>query len=316
MLASKGIRVPAGSDWTHEVKWDGMRVLADMERERRHRPATQIRLTSRTENDVTVAYPELHEIVGALGGRDVLLDGEVVALDSTGRPAFQLLAERMHVSRPRQAELRASITPVTFLIFDLLRLDGHDLMRRPLAERRELLDGLGLAGVRWQVPAGYDDGAMLLHATEEQGLEGIVSKRLDSRYHPGERSTHWLKFPHRKRASYVVGGWRYETDSDRRLGSLLVGVPTRTGLAYRGKVGSGIAGKAGPILAAMLTPLARATSPFDTEVPRADAARAHWVDPVVVIEVESLGLSHQLRLRQPSYQGVRTDLTADDIRED
>lgn len=302
MLATRGTQVPTGQGWSHEVKWDGMRILADCSRD-------AVRLTSRNENDVTVTFPELQ----GLAGRDLLLDGEVAAI-SDGRPSFAALAERMHVGKARRASRLAETNPVTYLVFDLLRLDGRDLTGEPLSTRRELLHGLGLAGAAWHVPEAYDDGAMLVEATRQQGLEGVVSKGLSSRYEPGRRSPHWLKFPHRPRLSYVVGGWRPETGSATRLGAVLVGEPTADGLVYRGRVGSGIAGARGPELLALLEPLRRADSPFVDAVPRLDAHGTHWVDPVVVVDVEALGLSSQQRLRQPAFVVVRPDLTPDDLR--
>lgn len=302
MLATKGTRVPSGDEWVHEIKWDGVRLLADLTPER-------ARFTSRNENDVTGGYPELHE----LAGRDLLLDGEVVVFED-GRPSFGALAERMHVRDARRLAVLTQRRPVTFLIFDLLRMDGRDLSREPLAVRRGLLESLGLGDVWWQVPATYADGQMLLEATRQQRLEGIVSKRLSSRYEFGARSPHWLKFAHRERTSWVVGGWRPETGSVDRLGALLVGEPTpEGGLVFRGRVGSGIAGKVGTVLKELLAPFARDSSPFTDEVPRVDALGTRWVDPVVVVDVESLGLGAQGRLRQPSYQGVRSDLAPGDL---
>ena len=301
MLATRGTHVPRGDEWVHEVKWDGMRVLVDVRDGRR-------RLTSRNENDVTVSFPELRD----LPGDDLLLDAEVVAfLD--GIPTFGALQERIHVGSAKRAAALAERNPVTLLAFDLLRLDGRDLTREPLDARRELLVGLGLDDVAWQVPPAYDDGAMLFQATLDQGLEGMVSKRRSSRYEFGARSPHWLKFPHRRRTSWVVGGWRPETGSASRLGAVLVGEPTADGLLYRGRVGSGIAGKVGPMLMEALAPYAREASPFADEVPRLDALGTHWVEPVLVVDVESLGLSPQQRLRQPSYRGVRPDLNPEDL---
>ena len=308
MLATRGSHVPAGSGWMHEVKWDGIRLLADVPG-----AADQVRLWTRNENDATIAWPEL---VAAAPDRDLLVDGEVIALNDRGLPDFGVLQDRMHVRRAATAEAKSRQLPATFMVFDLLRLDGRELLSLPLSERRELLEGLvadGTVGGAWQVPASYDDGAMLLDATEQQGLEGIVSKRMSSRYEPGARSPHWLKFPHRRRSSYVVGGWRLETGSEHRLGALLVGEPTPDGLVYRGRVGSGIAGKVGPMLSEALAPHARDKSPFSDEVPRLDALGTHWVDPVVVVDVEALGLSTQQRLRQPSYRGIRPDLGPEDL---
>lgn len=304
MLATRGDRVPTGPEWTHEIKWDGMRILADVRRE----AGRGVRLHSRNENDVSASYPELME----LPGRDLLLDGEVVVFDD-GLPSFGALAERMHVRNARRATALAETRPVTYLVFDVLRLDGRDLLREPLEVRRAVLESLELSDVWWQVPQTYDDGVALLEATGQQGLEGVVSKRLASRYEPGQRSRSWLKFAHRRRTSWVVGGWRPETGSASRLGAVLVGQPTPDGLLYRGRVGSGIAGKVGPMLRELLEPLALTASPFADEVPRMDAQGTHWVEPVLVVDVESLGLGTQGRLRQPSYRGLRTDLSPADL---
>src|SRR5690349_12615002 len=301
MLATKGTHVPTGAEWLHEVKWDGMRVLVETGPDR-------LRIWSRNELDVTVTFPELHGIAGGpLAGRDALLDGEVVAfLD--GVPTFGALADRMHVKNVRRAAQLAESNPVTLLVFDVLRLDGEDLTGAPLSERRTTLEGLGLLDERWQVPAAYDDGPMLLEATAAQRLEGIVSKKRSSRYHPGRRSADWLKFPHRDVGSYVVGGWRHETDSTSRLGAVLVGEPTPDGLVYRGRVGSGIAGRTGQQLLEHLRPLTADASPFADEVPKVDAKGTVWVRPEVVVDIAALGMTPAKRLRQPSYLGVRTDV--------
>jgi bifunctional non-homologous end joining protein LigD len=303
MLASRGTSVPTGPEWVHEVKWDGMRVLVEV-------TAGRLRIWSRNENDVTVSFPELHDLAGI--GHDVLLDGEVVAM-ANGVPTFGALADRMHVGNAARARRLAETNPVTLLAFDLLELDGRDLTGEPLSVRRTALESLSLAGPRWQVPATYDDGQTLLRATTEQGLEGVVSKKRGSRYHYGRRTKDWLKFPNRPTGSYVVGGWRYETDSTSRVGALLVGEPSPEGLRYRGRVGSGIAGAKARRLADLLQPLETDTSPFGDPVPRVDAAGTVWVRPELVVEVQSLGLTGAGRLRQPSYQGVRTDLAPADL---
>ncbi|MCR6030678.1 DNA ligase [Nocardioides sp. zg-579] len=305
MLATKGTSVPTGAEWAHEVKWDGVRILAEVTREGR------TRLTSRNDNDVTAAWPDVAE--PPPGARDLLVDGEIIALNEQGLPDFRVLQDRMHVRKATTAARLADSVPATYMVFDLLRLDGEDLMDRPLDERRARLADLGLTG--WQVPASYDDGAMLLDATRQQGLEGIVSKRRSSRYTPEVRSPHWLKFAHRHRLSYVVGGWR-PTEGTTRLGALLVGEPTADGLLYRGRVGSGIGGRVSAALAEALAPHARATSPFADEVPRVDAKGTHWVEPVLVVDIDTHHTSRAQRLRQPSYQGLRTDLTPEDVLAD
>jgi bifunctional non-homologous end joining protein LigD len=303
MLATRGTTLPTGPGWVHEVMWDGMRVLVDVGED-------GVRVYSRNENDVTVSFPELHGLADA--GLHLLLDGEVVAL-AGGVPSFAALADRMHVGNPRKAEALSRVNPVTLVVFDLLRLDGRDLTGEPWSARRAALEALGLSGPHWQVPAAYDDGHMLLTATEQQGLEGVVSKKRSSRYHFGRRTRDWLKFPNRPTGSYVVGGWRYEVDSTSRLGALLVGEPRPEGLSFRGRVGSGITGRTGVRLQELLRPLTQAASPFSDEVPRVDAKGTVWVRPEVVVEVAALGVTDGGRLRQPTYLGVRADLDPADL---
>ncbi|MDQ1483749.1 MAG: bifunctional non-ous end joining protein LigD [Actinomycetota bacterium] len=307
MMASAGTVIPASPEWTHEIKWDGMRVLADVTEGR-------LRLSSRNENDVTVSFPELGVLADPGVPDDILLDGEVVALDH-GLPSFAVLAERMHVSDARRARMLAPAHPVTYMVFDILRLYGVDLTARPLAERRATLERVGLSSHSVQVPPTYDDGRALQVATVEQGLEGVVSKRLSSRYSPGRRSADWLKFAHRPSRSVVIGGWRLETESAHRMGAVLVGVPSTNGLSYLGRVGSGLAGKEQERVLEALRDLGTEHSPFAEEVPRVDAQGTTWVRPEVVMDVESLGLSSQGRLRQPAYRGLRPDLTPDDLYE-
>jgi bifunctional non-homologous end joining protein LigD len=283
-----------------------MRVLACVE-------DGALRLWSRNENDVTVSFPELAGLPAAVG-HDLVLDGEIVAF-LEGVPRFGALADRMHVRDRLRASLLARNNPVTLLIFDVLSIDGRDVTGLPLIERRELLAGLDLDDDRWKVPPAYEDGDVLQQATLAQGLEGIVSKKLSSTYVPGRRSSDWLKFPNRPRTSYVVGGWRHETDSATRLGAVLVGSYDDGGqLVYRGRVGSGIAGREGQKLMDHLAPLRADACPFDTEVPKIDAKGAVWIRPEVIVDIESLGMTPQGRLRQPAYCGVRLDLTPDDLR--
>lgn len=306
MLATVADGVPTGPEWVHEVKWDGMRLLAEI-------GEGAVCLRSRTGRDVSVSFPELSGFDAAFD--DVVLDGEVVALDA-GRPSFAALAERMHVRGARRAGELARTRPVTFMAFDLLRLFGTDLTGQPWAARRALLESLDLQGV-WQVPPTYDDGEGLLAATAAQGLEGIVSKRRTAPYAAGRRSPDWRKSAHRTSLSVVIGGWRREVGSRGRLGAILAGVPDGSGgFAYVGRVGSGLAGSSGKRLAALLAPLTGTTCPFSTPVPREDVQGTTWVRPALVIEVRSLGWgggSDGPRLRQPAYLGVRADLDPGDL---
>jgi bifunctional non-homologous end joining protein LigD len=306
MLATHGRHVPTGEAWAHEVKWDGVRALTEVS-------GGELRMTSRNENTISIAWPEL--VTSPLGGRDLLVDGEIIALNERGLPDFRTLQDRMHVRKAANALRLSREVPATYMVFDLLRLDGRDLADQPWEERRGLLDTLDLGrdGThRWASPASYDDGPMLFEATLQQGFEGIVSKRRSSRYVFGERSPHWQKFAHRHRLSYVVGGWRPQEGTTDRLASLLVGEPTAAGLLYRGRVGSGIGPKQGRALTELVSGLGRGTSPFADEVPRVDAQGTHWLEPVLVVDIDTHGRGYE-RLRQPSFQGVRPDLTPEDL---
>ena len=302
MLAPPGTHVPAGDAWVHEVKWDGVRALTEV------RDGT-LRMTSRNENVITVAWPEL--ATSPYGGRDLFVDGEIIAINDRGVPDFRTLQERMHVRKTATAERLSVKVPAIYMVFDLLRLDGRDLAPEPLEVRRAALESLEIDG-SWQVPPQYDDGAMLFEATLQQGLEGVVSKRRTSVYRFGERTPHWLKLPHRHRLSYVVGGWRPQEGTTDRLAALLVGELTPDGLLYRGRVGSGIGPRQSRALTEVVAGLERADSPFADEVPAVDARGTHWLRPVLVVDIDTHGRGYE-RLRQPSFQGVRSDLAPEDL---
>lgn len=302
--------LPDGPEWAYEVKWDGVRVLV-------HLGGGRVRLVSRAGNDVTGGYPEL----AALGRvhPSAVLDGEVVVLRD-GIPSFAALANRMHVRDPRRAAELAAAMPATLLAFDLLELDGHDLTASGRAltwtQRRALLDALAEdvpPGGAWQVSPVYDDARVLVEATRAQGLEGVVAKRRSSPYRPGVRSPDWVKLPHRRVQSVVVGGWRPETGGRDRLGSLLVGVPDGAGgLTFAGRVGSGITAAVAHRLQQDLTVVEG--TPFTTAVPAMDARGTRWAEPRLVVDVRYLTRGAQDRLRQPVFRGVRDDLTPDDVR--
>ncbi len=307
-------RLPVdGRAWAYEVKWDGVRVLAHIG----DRPdGRRLRLVSRAGNEVTAAYPEL-AAPAALAGihPDAVLDGEVVALRG-GVPSFAALAMRMHVRDPRRAQDLAAASPATYLAFDVLALDGADVTKLAWTDRRALLEALAEGTdpvVGWQVSPVYDDRDALVQATRAQGLEGVVAKRRSSRYHPGQRTGDWVKLAHKRVQSCLVGGWRWETGSRDRLGALLVGVPDGSGgLAFAGRVGSGITAATAAELQRLLTPSERC--PFTTDVPAVDADGTIWTPPRVVVDVRYLSRGAEGRLRQPVFRGIRADLSIDDVR--
>jgi bifunctional non-homologous end joining protein LigD len=297
MLATPG-DLPVGPKWSYEVKWDGMRLLADVSTER------GLRLSSRTGRDMVRHFPELAGLASL--APDVLLDGEVVLL-MDGAPSFHALSERFH-RVPSAAEVAAR--PVTYLLFDVLRLYGVPLLDRPLSERRDTLARLRLAEVdRVDVSPVYLDGAALFAATKARGLEGVIAKRQDSVYRPGRRDPAWIKVPHRRTADCVVGGYRPERNQSSRIGGLLLGVPDpeqEGRLRFAGRVGAGAGGEATQraLKSALRTV---ADSPFSEPLPRPDATGAVWVEPTLTVEVTHHGWTDGHRLRQPILVRPRLD---------
>jgi bifunctional non-homologous end joining protein LigD len=294
-------------DWAFEVKWDGVRAIC-------HSEPGRMRLHSRNLLDITPRYPEIGRLNRALSHHRAVLDGEVVALDAEGRPSFGALQRRMHVSSETAVRRLAKETPVTYVIFDLLWLDGHSLMDLPYSERRARLAELGLGdGGRWRVPdyvVGH--GAQLLAATEQQGLEGVIAKRLDSTYEAGRRTPSWLKIKNTSRQEVVVGGW-VPGDGKRRdrIGALLVGVRDDDGtLRHVGRVGTGFTEGELDRLADKLRPLERDDSPFAPGGPKIPRG-AVFADPELVAEVEFREWTDGGQLRAPSYKGLRDDKSAE-----
>jgi bifunctional non-homologous end joining protein LigD len=294
--------------WAFEIKWDGVRAIV------RSEPGS-LCLFSRNGNDITAAYPELEGLNAALGSHTAILDGEIVAFDAKGRPSFQALQPRMHQRTASVVELLSEAAPVTYMVFDLLWLDGRSLTDLPYSERRTALDALELNGERWRVSEFHvGDGAAMLAATREQGLEGLVAKRLDSRYLPGKRSG-WAKIKNSMRQELVVGGWTSGKGArSSRIGALLVGVrdgQAGGGLRYAGRVGTGFDAEELERLAGLLAPLARDTTPFSG--PAQPPKGSHFVEPKLVCEVEFSEWTESGTLRQPSYKGLRDDKPAVDV---
>nr|WP_296072927.1 non-homologous end-joining DNA ligase [uncultured Actinoplanes sp.] len=303
MLATAGA-LPSGSGWSYEFKWDGVRVLALF-------TGGSPVLFARSGAVVTAAYPEIADLHLPEG---TLLDGEMVVLDAAGRPSFTALAERMHVREQARAARLAATLPVTYMIFDLLYHDGNDYTGLPYLARREKLEELDLAGPRWMVPPSFGDGSATQAAARENHLEGVVAKRSDSVYLPGTRSPEWIKVKFDRTGDYVVGGWR---SGARKLGGLLVGVPTPDGLAFRGRVGGGISNVSEKELLNALEPLATRESPFvKGVVPREDAKGAHWVRPELVVEIRYGNRTPDGRLRFPRFLRLRDDKTPQECAEE
>jgi bifunctional non-homologous end joining protein LigD len=314
MLAKPG-RIPESDadDWAYEIKWDGIRALGYAD----HGGWCML---SRRLEDVTARYPELAPIGEALAERAAILDGEVVALDSDGKPRFQLIQSRMGLSSAAAIKAKAAQTPVDYVIFDLLHLDGHCVRSLPYLQRRELLAELGLDGPRWRTPRyRHGGGAGLLEAARHQGLEGIVAKRCDSPYRAGRRSGEWIKERVWRRQEFVIGGYiPGEGRRASRVGSLLVGYYDRRAselgrgetqtLHFAGGVGSGLTEELIDRLTRELGGLERPTSPFVVGAPTGPKARfAVWCEPELVCEVNWTEWTNEGTLRQPAFKAMRDD---------
>jgi bifunctional non-homologous end joining protein LigD len=308
MLARLATLPDDDSAWGFEVKWDGVRAVA-------HCTPEQLHLWSRNRNEVSAAYPELSGLTAALGSHSAILDGEIVAFGSDGRPSFELLQTRMHLRGDAAVQRRARATPVMYILFDLLWLDGCSLMDLPFSERRARLDRLGLDGEHWRTsPFHIGEGDIFLAATREQGLEGVLAKRLDSRYAPGRRDAGWLKIKNDNRQEAVIGG--YTTGKGARaatVGALHLGVHERSGdgdLRYIGKVGTGFDDAELEHLAALLSELEQQHSPFVGAQP---ARGAHFVEPKLVCEVAFGSWTMDGILRHSVYKGLRDDKAAAEV---
>jgi bifunctional non-homologous end joining protein LigD len=308
MLATLG-KMPTGSRWAFEFKWDGVRAIVSID-------GDQVHAMSRNDIDVTPSYPELLEVPAQLGRkRRLVLDGELVTLDKRGAPSFGLLQQRMHVKRPEEGLL--SRYQVRFYVFDLLWLDGESLLGWPYHKRRDALEKLkprkGTMSVTPRFPGPGED---LLEAAKANGLEGVVAKALESTYEPGRRSLGWIKVPLNQTQEVIVVGWK--PGAGRReglIGSLLLAAYGKSGkLEFIGHVGTGFTDSALRSLAKEVAPLKRATSPVDgAEVPREHARSANWLKPTLVGEVEFRNWTPEGRLRHPSWRGLRWDKTAKDV---
>lgn len=292
MLATSGELPTDRESYGLEVKWDGIRAIVHLN--------GGLRVTGRHGADYTRRYPE----ISGFGVKNAVIDGEVIALDQRGRPSFQRLQHRMHLTDPEPAMLR--LYPVTYMPFDLLYLDGTPLLDLPYQDRRSILEELDIGA-----PPYFPGESDLLTATHQQGLEGVVAKRLDSPYRPGARSPWWVKVKNLTATDVVIGGWK--PGKGRRaggVGSLLIGVFTGDGLTYVGHVGTGFTDAALDDLHERLRPLETAHSPFSNPVPW----RNQWVRPDLVGEVAYTRWTHDLRLRHPVWRGLRSDRIASEVR--
>ncbi|MCQ1579297.1 non-homologous end-joining DNA ligase [Streptomyces parvus] len=309
MLASPGLLPSAAVEdlYAFEVKQDGQRAMIYLPGD------GTIRVRARGGTDITAAYPELRPLAEGFGGRPAVLDGEIVALDEHSRSDFERLQQRMGLAgSPAKAARMAGRVPAHLMLFDVVHLGGQLLTKLPYAERRGLLENLQLAGPAWSTPAAImGHGAQVWEMVHDAGLEGLIAKRVTSRYEAGVRSKSWVKIKVHRLADVVIGGW---VPGRGRLtglpGAVLVGERHDGRLHYAGSVGTGWSQAERTRLAALLKVAASDACPF-AQVPPVTGAR--WVLPRLVGEVRYTSRTRAGRLRHPSWHRLRPDLAPDDL---
>jgi bifunctional non-homologous end joining protein LigD len=309
MYASIGTEIP-GKGWTFEPKYDGIRVLA-------FATSTEVKLITRNGKDKSEQFPEIVSALKKLAlqtKRPLVLDGEIVALVDEEPARFQELQSRIQVKQSQLIARYSAATPAALILFDIL-MDGDDvLIGETWTERRALL--LTRVGKRTSTylrvtESVEGDGKKMLEKARRQGWEGIMAKRIDSRYEPGKRTPSWLKLKIEFREEFVVGGYTEPRNSREYIGALLLGYFDGDRFIYVGHTGGGFSRQSLNDMYKRLKPLERKTSPFE-ETPKTNE-KVHWVKPDVVVEVKFSEWTADRRLRQPIFVGVRDDKAAKDV---
>jgi bifunctional non-homologous end joining protein LigD len=293
--------VPAGRGWLHEVKYDGYRIIG-------RKAGDEVTLFSRSGLDWTVRFPAIAAALLTFPAESALIDGEVAYVLPSGITDFKSLQE--HIDTPNPS--------IRYFLFDLLSLDGKDLRKKPLKERRARLGKLMAAKdvADWLVYADYVEGSgpEFFEQACAAGLEGIVSKRADAPYRSG-RGKDWRKIKCTRGEEFVIGGYSRSDVKGKPFSSLLLGTFEGDKLIYSGKVGTGFDSADLDMLARKFVPLERTKSPFD-EVPAAERKGAVWLEPALVAQIDFTERTRDGRLRHPSYKGLREDKPAREVRRD
>jgi bifunctional non-homologous end joining protein LigD len=311
MLASVGTEIPTGGDWIFEPKYDGIRILASATKD-------GVTLTTRNGLDKSRQFPEIVDALDALrrrARRPLVVDGEVVAMRHDEPARFQELQSRMHLADAAAIESHRGNLPAALFVFDILVDGKKTLVDEPLRIRRERLAAvmeLAEPSSALRLSDESTDGSAMLENARRLGWEGIIAKRADAPYRPGERSRAWLKLKIERRQEFVVGGWTEPRNSREHLGALLLGYYNAAGtLVYAGHTGTGFTRASLLDMSRKLHRIERQTSPF-APTPRTNE-RAHWVKPAVVVEVKFNEWTADGKLRQPVFLGIRDDKSPSEV---
>ena len=305
MLATLSEKPFSRPGWVFEIKYDGVRVIAE-------RKGEDVRMYGRSGEDITARYPEIADALRGLAVEHLVVDGEIVAYDESGKPSFGHLQKRMLISKPRDVAAAMARVPVRAVFFDCLALEGRDLRKLALIDRKKVLGrALPPAGV---VQAGdhiEELGEAFFEAANEMGLEGIIAKRAASPY-TGKRSPDWVKIKCQRRQEFVIGGYTEPRGGGRHFGALHVGVYEDGQLRHVTRVGSGFDDAMQDRLWKELQPLSRKESPFGSTGPHGRGD--HWVEPQLVCEVRFTEWTDDDGIRHPIFIGLRTDRKPEEIR--
>lgn len=294
-MLAKSAEPFSGTDWIFEVKWDGTRALCFVD--------GKIQLMNRRKTDITYRYPELQDMRKGIKASSCILDGEIVVLQK-GKPSFQNLQKREHTEDSFKIKLLSEEIPAVYIVFDVLALNGKDLQKKKLLQRKDILKEIISESSHIMLsPYIEGEGKKYFAAVSEAGFEGIMAKRKDSLYYPGKRSETWLKIKKTKTVDCVIGGFT-EGGGARKayFGALLLGV--NQPLQFIGKVGTGFTDKDLKKIYRMLEKIETDTTPFSNQVL---VENAHFVEPLHVCEVKYLELTHDHKLRAPVFLRLRPD---------
>jgi len=311
MLATPTAKAFDDPDWLFEIKWDGYRAVAFI-------ADSRVRLVSRNQNDLTAQFPELGSLPQFVKAQRAILDGEIVALDDEGRSSFSLMQQRTGFQPGKRRLQRRESVSVIYYAFDLLYLDGLDLRRVPLEQRKQLLQERIKVGEVIQFSDHYaEKGLALFEAAKQRGLEGIVAKKRSSAYEE-KRSRDWLKIKITQRQECVIGGYTDPEGSREYFGALVLGLYDEQGrLIHVGQAGTGFDQKTLKEIFTCLQPLKTRQNPFHGEI--GGLRKVHFVRPELVAEIKFAEWTHEsaeggMKLRAPVFMGLRPDKSAEDCR--